>query len=206
LRKALEASADLGKAVANLLDTEKEVAKIVFGKKCNELKVFGPISRKGSGQLQPDKGDLALSASWGHEQKDGVVMPGSGRVVAREYTEDELKAIKQGAKDLSITPKAIFKLLGETTLDVHLNNRAFWQNVPVNVWNYRIGGYQIIKKWLSYREKKILGRDLTADEARYVTNMVRRIAAIILLQPALDANYQAIKRDCYDWQKAAQAT
>ena len=38
-----------------------------------------------------------------------------------------------------------------------------------------------MKKWLSYRERPLLGRDLKPDEARYVTEMTRRIAAILLL-------------------------
>ena len=62
-----------------------------------------------------------------------------------------------------------------------------------------IGGYQVIKKWLSYRELELLGRPLTPDEAREVMNMARRIAAIVLLEPALDANYQAIKDSTYSW-------
>ena len=44
--------------------------------------------------------------------------------------------------------------LGETTLDIHLNDRAFWRNVPAAVWTYRLGGYQVLKKWLSYRERR----------------------------------------------------
>ncbi len=44
-----------------------------------------------------------------------------------------------------------------------------------------------------------LGRALTVDEAREVTSMVRRIAAIVLLEPALDTNYQAIKHVAYAW-------
>jgi len=51
----------------------------------------------------------------------------------------------------------------------------------------------VIKKWLSYREHDLLGRPLTPDEAREVTHMARRIAALILLQPALDQNYEACK-------------
>jgi len=49
-----------------------------------------------------------------------------------------------------------------------------------------------MKKWLSYRERALLGRSLTADEVREVTQMTRRIAAILLLVPALDANYGAV--------------
>ncbi len=50
----------------------------------------------------------------------------------------------------------------------------------------------MIKKWLSYREKPLLGRGLTPEEVRYVTEMTRRLASLIALQPALDANYQSV--------------
>ena len=76
---------------------------------------------------------------------------------------------------------------------------AYWKNVPARVWDYTIGGYQVIKKWLSYREHKLLGRPLTTDEAREVMNIARRIASILLLELALDANYQAIKTGTYSW-------
>ena len=66
-----------------------------------------------------------------------------------------------------------------------------------------MGGHQVIKKWLSYREAKLLGRAITPDEAHYVHDMARRIAAICLLQPQLDANYTAIKADPYAWPAAA---
>jgi hypothetical protein len=29
---------------------------------------------------------------------------------------------------------------------------SYWRNVLARVWGYYIGGYQVIKKWLSYRE------------------------------------------------------
>ena len=56
-----------------------------------------------------------------------------------------------------------------------------------------------LKKWLSYRERALLGRDLKPDEARYVTEMTRRIAAILLLEPALDESYERVKADTYPW-------
>ena len=89
-------------------------------------------------------------------------------------------------------------LLGETCVDVHLNGDAHWSAVPVNVWNYTLGGYQVLKKWLSYREftsepaSPLLHRPLRPEEAAYFAQVVRRIAAILLLGPALDASYRAI--------------
>ena len=71
--------------------------------------------------------------------------------------------------------------LGETTYDIHLNDRAYWQNVPANVWRYKLGGYQVLKKWLSYREQTVLGRPLEPEEVQHFTDTARRIAAILEL-------------------------
>ena len=157
------------------------------------------VSRVGGGPLNPDAGDLALTCGWGHGGKDGVTMPGKGKAVRRDYTPGELSAIREGAQALGLTPEQALEHLGETTVDIYLNETAYWQNVPEKVWNYYIGGYQVIKKWLSYREQKLLGRALTPEETREVMNMARRLAAIVLMEPALNANYQAAKDSCYPW-------
>ena len=67
-----------------------------------------------------------------------------------------------------------------TTFDIHLNRRAQWRNVPADVWRYKLGGYQVLKKWLSYREHDILGRPLQPEEVQHFTYTARRIAAILM--------------------------
>ena len=104
-------------------------------------------------------------------------MPGRGRVVEREYTPEERQAISAGAVALGLDPAVAFSRLGDKTCDIYLNDRAYWRCVPAKVWGYYIGGYQVIKKWLSYREKELLGRPITKDEKRNVTEMARRGAA-----------------------------
>jgi hypothetical protein len=52
---------------------------------------------------------------------------------------------------------------------------------------------------LSYRELELLGRSLKQEEVIEVTQMARRIAAILLLEPALDANYETVKQATYPW-------
>jgi hypothetical protein len=51
----------------------------------------------------------------------------------------------------------------------------------------------VLKKPLSYRECPLLGRPLKPEEMRAVTDIARPIAALLLLEPALDASYQAVK-------------
>ena len=126
-------------------------------------------------------------------------MPGKGKAITRPYTSEELAAIGQGAEALGLSLEQALAQLGETTVDVYLNDVGYWRCVPYGVWSYTIGGYQVMKKWLSYREKALLGRDLKVEEVREVMRMARRIAAILLLQPALDANYEAVKASTWSW-------
>jgi hypothetical protein len=193
----LEASAALGRRLADLLDPETQVSGVTSGSTRSELRLIGNAARVGGGALKPR--EFEVTAGWGHAGKGGVTMPGQGKRIARAYAPDEEAAIVAGAKALGMSDAQIFDALGRETGDVYLNHTAYWSNVPANVWDYTIGGYQVIKKWLSYRELDLLGRALTADEIRYVTETARRIAAILLLQPALDANYRAVVADTYPW-------
>ncbi len=81
----------------------------------------------------------------------------------------------------STSPDDPTHTLGETTFDIYLNDRAYWRNIPAAVWNYKLGGYQVLKKWLSYREHKVLQRPLHPHEVQHFTNTARRIAAILEL-------------------------
>ncbi|MCK9377566.1 MAG: hypothetical protein M0P73_15625 [Syntrophobacterales bacterium] len=200
--EALENSARLGRELAALLDPETPVAGVTAGVIRPELKILAVISKVGGGTLNPDVGDLALTVGWGHGGKDGITMPGKGKVITRDYTPEELADIREGAGALGLTPEQALEHLGRTTCDVYLNESAFWCNIPSRVWGYYIGGYQVIKKWLSYRERDLLGRPLTMAEVREVTNMARRLAAIVLMEPTLNANYQAVKESCFPWPQA----
>jgi hypothetical protein len=187
---ALRASAALGRRVAALLD----VAQAAEGLGSEPLRGLGVVAHVSGGQLQP--GELAVQAGWGHRGDNGVTMPGKGRVILRDRTPTEEAALHAGATALGLAPEVALACLGAQTCDIFLNDTAFWRNVPERVWDYTIGGYQVIKKWLSYREAAVLGRALTLDEAaRDVPGMVRRIAALLLLGPALDANYRAAQAE-----------
>ena len=171
-------SADLGKRVAALLDTETPVEGVTGGKLRAELKMIGVLS---------STANLSLEAGWGHRGQGGVTMPGKGKMLARIYRREE-------------QPETVLlEVLGTTTNDIYLNDTAYWRNVPEKVWEFTIGGYQVLKKWLSYREHDLLGRGLTADEAREVTHTARRLAALLILTPELDANYRKVKEAPYAW-------
>lgn len=186
-RAALVTSADLGRKVAALLDPETPVPGVTAGKIPPALKAIGAPSKTDRGQFAGR--DFAVTARWGIAGKGGITMPGKGKVVGRLFDEAEKEALGAAAT-----------LLGPDTCDIYLNDKAYWKNVPRRVWEYTLGGYQVLKKWLSYREELLLGRPLTLDEVDYLTQVARRIAALLLLGSELDANYAAVKAATYDWQ------
>lgn len=198
---ALQHSTQLGVTAGQLLDMDSAALGVTTGKLRKELNFLGRVSG-------PQKGlSLAITAGWGHGQKEkDIVMPGRGIEKRREFTADEKNAIAEGAKELGLAPEEVTALWGSHTLDIYLNNETFWSNVPEAVWEYAIGGYQVLKKWLSYRERQVLGRDITKDEAREFTHIVRRIAALLLLEPELDKNYAAIKANCHPLSAASAST
>jgi hypothetical protein len=81
--------------------------------------------------------------------------------------------------------------LGDEVLDIYLNDTTSWRNVPESAWNFKIGGFQVLRKWLSYREKAVLGRPLNLDEARQFQSVVRRVSELALSGRDLDLNYRA---------------
>lgn len=170
-RNALLASAELGREIAALLDADRPVTWVTAGRIRPELRSVGAMCRVGGGSIDPDAGELAVTAGWGYPGKGGVTMPGKGR----------------------IEPRPLEEPMAEPAYDLYLNEVAYWANVPRSVWEFTIGGYQAIKKWLSYREKAVLGRDLWLDEALYLTDLIRRLAALVALQPRLDAGYAAAR-------------
>ncbi|MBE0417692.1 MAG: N-6 DNA methylase, partial [Coriobacteriia bacterium] len=143
MTKVLETSAATGRAVASLLDPDQSLHSI-----SPAAQGLGSLANTASTPLNPAV-DLAVTARWGIAGKGGICMPSTGKLKEREYSPEEREAIAKGAKALGMSAEQAISLLGERCFDVYLNDVAYWRCVPSNVWRYTIGGYQVIKKWLS---------------------------------------------------------
>ena len=164
--ESLAASAARGRELARLLDPDTPVPGVTQGSLRPETVTIAVPATTDGGNMIGD--DFVVTAGWGHFGTADAVMPGQGRIVERDYTPEERAALGDA-----------IPTLGAKTLDVHLNDRAFWSNVPAAVWNYKLGGYQVLKKWLSYRERDVLGRPLTPEEVLYLGETARRIAGML---------------------------
>ena len=161
------AGAEQGRELAALLDGNAPVAGVTHGALRAEIAAVAVPATVDGANMSGE--DFAVTAGWGHYGRGGAVMPGQGRVVERPYTEGERGVLAER-----------LPALGETTYDVYLNGRSLWRNVPAPVWTYRLGGYQVLKKWLSYREHAIIDRGLDLQEVADFSNIARRIAAIVI--------------------------
>ena len=165
-----------GRNLAALLDPKTSVPGVTEVPLRSEIATIAkPTTSDGRNMTQ---GDFVLAAGWGHFGSGNSVMPGQGRAVERPYTPEERAALGDTGSTL-----------GRVTFDIHLNDNASWRNVPATVWKYKLGGYQVLKKWLSYREHAILGRPLSPSEVEYFSHTVRRIAAI--LEMTSSSNFEA---------------
>jgi len=70
---------------------------------------------------------------------------------------------------------------------VCINATQYFAPVPPELWQYRIGGYQVLQKWLKDRRE----RRLTLDEIRTYCRVVTAIGKTIAIQQDIDALYPA---------------
>ena len=198
--QALAVSAARGRQLAHLLDSDTPVPGVTAGTLRAEIAAIA-VPATSDGRNMTGK-DFALTSGWGHYGTGQAVMPGQGKVIERAYTAAERDALPSRHSSASRNPElpsqpkplgqgettnrapesiSAASILGETTFDIYLNDRAYWRNVPTNVWRYKLGGYQVLKKWLSYRERAILHRPLKPEEVQHFTDTARRIGAILLV-------------------------
>ena len=209
-RQAFCATAARGRELAQLLNPDTPVPGVTVSPLRPELAAIAVPSTTDGRNMTDD--DFAVTAGWGRFGVGQAVMPGAGRAISRAYTPDERKDLtpgpfppgkgspdsderqparasnqsgsrqplpfREGVGGRSANP------LGATTFDIHLNDHAYWCNIPAAVWNYKLGGYQVLKKWLSYREHSVLDRPLLPAEVQHFAETARRIAAILLLVTA----------------------
>ena len=187
----LRSSATLGRRVAHLLESDEplELSALKFGM-ITSLRPDGKL-------MMPN--DLALSARWGYVGKNSATMPGPGKTIERLFATDEQKVVEAAAAEAGVRNSDATGLLGGSTVDVLLNEYACWSNVPRAAWDYTIGGYQVLKKWLSYRDQEVVRRVLTKNEARTFSQIVARLVVLLLLAPSLDENYRLCATDAFEW-------
>ena len=90
---------------------------------------------------------------------------GLGEVKKREYNEKEKK--------------------------LYINENQYFSGIESQVWNYYIGGYQVLDKWI----KDKVGRNLNDDEVEHYLKVITAISKTIEIQNEIDKLYSSIEQN-----------
>jgi len=213
-REMLLHSAGLGAKVAALLDMDTPfVARDDDPTRVglDMIAVLHPDDKSNPGLSYP------VTAGWGRRTNDDAtsederlerrknknperrvskaVKPGRGRLERRQYTNAERHALEGWGHAQGLHAGAVYAALGDDTYDIYLghDHDTRWRNIPSRVLSLIIGGYSPVKKFLSYREESVLDRALTRSEVDLFAELVRRLAALRLLEPALDHSFGQLR-------------
>jgi len=89
--------------------------------------------------------------------------PGDNRVKKREYKESEDR--------------------------IYVNDTQYFERIKPDIWNYYIGGYQVLDKWLKDR----IGRTLSADDIKHYCKIATALAKTITIQKQIDELYPKVE-------------
>ncbi|MDQ3129837.1 MAG: DNA methyltransferase, partial [Acidobacteriota bacterium] len=65
---------------------------------------------------------------------------------------------------------------------VWINKTQYFENVPETAWNFHIGGYQVLQKWLKDRKN----RTLNFDDLEHYAKVVAALSQTIELMQKID--------------------
>ncbi|MGB3863681.1 MAG: type ISP restriction/modification enzyme [Candidatus Aminicenantaceae bacterium] len=76
-------------------------------------------------------------------------------------------------------------------LRLYINNEQYFEGVKEDIWEYRIGGYQVCNKWLKDRKGKIL----SVDEVKHYCKVVTAMNYTIKIQNSIDKIYEEAEKE-----------
>ncbi len=74
---------------------------------------------------------------------------------------------------------------------MYINKRQYFGPIPADVYEYRIGGYQVCDKWLKDRKE----RRLETNDIQTYCRMVTALGHTIAIQQELDKLYPDVEKD-----------
>ena len=96
----------------------------------------------------------------------------------------------QGSSDNDRIEKITYK---EDEQRIYINNDKYFEDVAPDVWNYQIGGYQVLHKYLKDRKDRII------DDAPRYCRIVTALSKTLIIQEKIDEIYPEIEKKLVDF-------
>jgi predicted helicase len=92
----------------------------------------------------------------------------------------------QGDSEYDRVEKVIYD---ETQKKIHINNEKYFDYVSPEVWNYQIGGYQVLHKYLKDRKGRIM------EDYRHYCKVITAISKTIEIQKQIDVLFPEMEKE-----------
>jgi hypothetical protein len=83
----------------------------------------------------------------------------------------------------------------EGTRRVHINKTQYFEGIEKEVWEYQIGGYQVLDKWLKDRK----GRELSLGDIQHYCKVVTALRKTMDAQKEIDEIYMDVEGDVIEF-------
>ena len=87
--------------------------------------------------------------------------------------------------DELVKSKAIYK-----DRKIFINDSQYFCKAEKEVWEFQVGGYQVLDKWIKDRK----GKHLNEDDIRHVCKTITAISKTIEIQKRIDKLYTLIEK------------
>ena len=78
---------------------------------------------------------------------------------------------------------------------VYINKDQYFEGLKENIWEYRIGGYQVCDKWLKDRKERIL----SLDDVKHYCKVATAVEHTINIQKSIDGIYNEAEKKLIDF-------
>jgi hypothetical protein len=79
----------------------------------------------------------------------------------------------------------------EDEKNVYINDTQYFSNIKKDIWDYQIGGYQVMDKWLKDRKK----RNLSLEDIQHYIKIARALQLTIQYQQKIDELYDEVEKN-----------
>ncbi len=98
----------------------------------------------------------------------------------------DLHLLKDISPNVEVSDKVNYKVeeprYQVTDKRLYINQDNYFSPVSPEVWDFQLGGYKVVDKYLTYRN----GRDLSFEEIRRVKEIISVLAETLILMPEID--------------------
>jgi predicted helicase len=74
---------------------------------------------------------------------------------------------------------------------VYINDNQYFDKIPLELWEYELCGYQVLKKWLRERKNRIL----SPGEIRHYIKICRALQLTVKYREEIDGLYRQLEKD-----------